>query len=101
MITKRLTKQLCQPCHIADQSSSRKFKNFSVVLPSLYLVQVESWDDQIFKVPVGHVEVRMMTSPDHFYIDFQLQLDRIQERDSFHIFSLIDIFKDMQIKISE
>ena len=35
------------------------------------------------------------------HIDFQLQLDRIQERDSFHIFSLIDIFKDMQIKISE
>ena len=43
----------------------------------------------------------MMTSPDHFYIDFQLQGDRIQERDSFRIFSLIGIFKDLQIKISE
>ena len=43
----------------------------------------------------------MMTSPDHFYIDFQLQAGRIQERDSFRIFSLIEIFKDLQIKISE
>ena len=37
----------------------------------------------------------MMTSPDHFYLDFQLQ------GDSFRIFSLIGIFKYLQIKISE
>jgi hypothetical protein len=49
---------------------------------------------------VGHVEGRMMTSPDYFY-DFQLKGDRIQEHDSFRIFSMIGIFKDLQIKISE
>ena len=46
-ITKRLTKQPCQPRHSMDQSS---LKNFSVLLPALYLVLVESWDEQIFKV---------------------------------------------------
>ena len=41
----------------------------------------------------------MMTSPDHFYREFLLKGDRIQ--DSFRIFSLIGIFKYLQIKISE
>jgi hypothetical protein len=28
----------------------KKFKSVAVVLPSLYLVKVESWDEHIFKI---------------------------------------------------
>jgi hypothetical protein len=34
----------CRPAY------PKKIKNFSVLLPILYLIRVESWDEQIFKV---------------------------------------------------
>ena len=47
-ITKRLTKQPCQP--VRTRQAQECLSSSPSSLPGLYLVQVESWDGKIFKV---------------------------------------------------